>query len=255
MIPIKVTSPENYQDIFNRRADAYHDAMIRWPSARNKEFEAIIELAEIAPGAVIADIPSGGGYLAEYIIDESIQLLAVEPSMEFYARCKTSPRLRKILSPLEQLDIVDGSVDTIISLAGLHHVADRSAVFGEFRRILRPGGVLCIADVRAGSAIDGFLNGFVNQYNSMSHNGWFINTKFKQQLVAAGFTIEINKVASYTWDFTDTCSMSEYCTLLFGLDQAGPKDVLDGINRYQGYCANQSSCRMNWELEHLRCSR
>jgi ubiquinone/menaquinone biosynthesis C-methylase UbiE len=39
-----------------------------------------------------------------------------------------------------QLPIADSSLDTVITLGGIHHINDRSAMFGEIFRVLKPGG-------------------------------------------------------------------------------------------------------------------
>ena len=39
------------------------------------------------------------------------------------------------------LPLADSSFDSVIMLGGIHHIIDRKALFGEVRRILKPGGV------------------------------------------------------------------------------------------------------------------
>lgn len=246
---------DSYQDIFELRADTYHEAMTQCPAARAREFEAIVSFSSLQPGSVVADIPSGGGYLESYISNTVSGIIAVEPTRQFYARCEETRLLKKLLSPLEAIDIADETIDAIISLAGLHHVVDRATVFNELRRILKPDGVLCIADVRLGSDVDRFLNVFVDQYNSLGHEGWFIDRGFKQALTSARFAIEKNQVIPYSWNFHDVEEMVRFCILLFGLDDATPDTVHAGIEHYLGYTTDSAGCQMNWELEFLRCTR
>jgi SAM-dependent methyltransferase len=251
----RAISHDSYQEIFELRADTYHAAMSLYPTARSAEFEAIVNFSDLQPGTTIADIPSGGGYLGGYINDPSARLIAVEPTKEFFSRCQESQQLEKVLSPLEKIDIAAESVDAVVSLAGLHHVSDRQSVFGELRRILVPGGTLCIADVQCGSSVDLFLNTFVNEHNSLGHTGWFIDADFKQTIVKAGFDLEQNQVLRYSWDFPHIDAMVEFCTLLFGLDTATPEIVHAGIQQYLGYSTEHGSCQMSWELEFLRCKK
>lgn len=253
MHPLELAIPDQYHDIFDQRAGAYHDAMQRFPRARKNEFEAILAISDIKAGQFIADIPSGGGYLVDYIEDASVQVLAIESSWEFHARCQTSRRLQKLFTPMAKLQVDDNSVDTIVSIAGLHHVVDRRVIFGEFRRILKPGGKLCLADVRAGSPADGFLNKFVDAHNSMGHAGTFIDIHFKNDLEAVGLQIELDNFIEYTWDFEHPAAMGEYAALLFGLDRASPMQVLQGISKHTGYSEDRDGCHMNWGLELIRC--
>ncbi|MDG1462255.1 MAG: class I SAM-dependent methyltransferase [Gammaproteobacteria bacterium] len=243
----------SYSDIFELRAEDYHTAMTRYPAARAAEFLALVDFACLQPSSVIADIPSGGGYLESYIDDVADAIVAVEPSEQFYSRCKETQRLNKVFSPLEELAIDDQAVDSIVSLAGLHHVIDRLKVFREFHRILKPSGTLCIGDVRLGSNVDRFLNVFVHEHNSLGHEGWFIDSGFRQTLTQAGFDIENRQVIPYRWSFSGKEQMAEFCILMFGLDKATPEIVLAAIEQYLGYSSDESGYHMNWELEFLRC--
>ena len=246
---------DSYRDIFEQRADTYHEAMTLYPGARDAEFEAVVSFAQLPVGCVVADIPSGGGYLENHLGDAARAIVAVEPTEQFFHRCDETQRLRKIFSPLEELAIDRESIDAVISLAGLHHVADRHRVFSELHKILVPHGTLCIADVRLGSNVDSFLNVFVHEHNSLGHEGWFIDSEFKQALNGAGFGIDHNEVIQYSWNFESPEAMVHFCILMFGLDKATPEKVLGGIAEHLGYTADHSGCQMNWELEFLRCYR
>jgi ubiquinone/menaquinone biosynthesis C-methylase UbiE len=136
-------------------------------------------------------------------------------------------------------------------MAGMHHVDNRLAMFTEVHRILKNGGRFCIADVEEGSAWDGFLNTFVNDYNSMGHSGEFINESFRSDLRKSRFQIVSDARVQYNWDFETTEDMITYCTLMFGLDRATPEQVEDGIRSYHGYEVN-GRCQMNWGLRFIR---
>src|SRR6266480_4838754 len=45
----------------------------------------------------------------------------------------------------EQLPFEDGSFDLVFGHAVLHHLPDLDHAFGEFRRVLKPGGVIAFA--------------------------------------------------------------------------------------------------------------
>ena len=216
-----------YSDIFNKRGAAYHEAMRRYPTARDEEFGTLLRLIEPVDGHVIVDMPSGGGYLRRYVGDQDVRLIAVETTQAFYEQCTEDDRTTCLLRDLDRTGLAADSVDTVVSMAGLHHVDDRLSVFREMHRVLKPGGCLCVADVDKGSAIDGFLNTFVDEHNSMGHGGQFIDAAFREDLQRAGFTIERDELAEYGWTFGDVEKMVDYCTLMFGLDQATPDEVLE----------------------------
>ena len=76
----------SYDEIFNKRGNAYHEAMRLAPLARKKEFEIALSGAEIVDGDVLCDLPSGGGYLADHLPrDLKLRYIAIDPA-EVFAR-------------------------------------------------------------------------------------------------------------------------------------------------------------------------
>lgn len=244
-----------YADIFNKRGAAYHQAMKKHPLARNEEFAAMINLLAPQTGQVIVDMPSGGGYLRRYLGPFSIKLIAIETTQAFYEQCEEDEITECRLCELDNTGLADNSIDAVVSMAGMHHVEDREAVFNEINRILKREGKFCIADVEKGTLIDGFLNTFVDSHNSMGHEGLFIDSDFRECLQKTGFEINEDRQINYTWNFDDTEQMVDYCRLMFGLDRAEPEQVLNGISAYQGYSKNNGQCHMNWGLRFIQCTK
>ena len=242
---------ETYQDIFNQRGAAYHKAMIDYPDARNQEFRLMADLAGPATGETVADLPSGGGYFRNYVPAKGVRFVEVETSSAFHDMHTPADNVRSILCDLENLTLENHSVDVAVSLAGLHHAPELGTIFREIGRVLKPDGRFCLADVRAGSPVDRFLNRFVNRYNSMGHQGEFIDNRFMEQLERSGFRIRSEETVTYTWDFPSVEAMASYVTLMFGLDLATPEQVVAGIQENQGYRLDSDGCRMNWELQFI----
>jgi SAM-dependent methyltransferase len=241
-----------YQDIFHRRGAAYHAAMELVPWARADEFKHALAGIPLQSGQTVCDIPSGGGYLGAFIATSGVNILAVENTDSFYAKCKENPRVTAIYRPLEATGIDSAAVDYVISLAGLHHAADRQAVFHEMYRIARPGGRICVADVIDGSDVALFLDEYVDANNSMGHVGDFLGPHWIGELEAAGFRDVWGEEERYTWNFSDEAEMGNFCRLLFGIDMAPPERISEAIGDYLGYETNTVGCRMNWGLAFLR---
>ena len=108
---------QTYEQIFRQRADAYQKAMELYPAARDREFQLAVSAADIRPGDVVCDAPSGGGYLRAYLPDGVQHYLAVETATEFTGHCQLGENDRVVRSPLTRLDLDDGSVDVCINLA------------------------------------------------------------------------------------------------------------------------------------------
>ena len=174
-----------YEDIFNQRGQSYHLAMEKYPKAREEEFHAAIKRLKKNPGSTILDLPAGGGYLQKYL-NKNINYLAYDFSGEFndnhskIIKCKES-----------KIELGDGTINEIVSLAALHHIVARKEFYEEMYRILQNGGRLIIGDALAGSRIDDFLNGFLDQWNSMGHQGRFIKEEDVNEIREAGFDLKL----------------------------------------------------------------
>ena len=71
-----------YPEIFAQRGNRYHDAMLRFPNARDAEFQRLFDACPVAPGARVLDLPAGGGYLARFLPGDA-ELVSLELSEGF----------------------------------------------------------------------------------------------------------------------------------------------------------------------------
>jgi ubiquinone/menaquinone biosynthesis C-methylase UbiE len=119
--------------------------------------ERIVEAANIAPGASVADLGAGDGVAGFHVLartDPSTTVTFIEPSPGLLARIESrahelgvAERCRFVNLPIESLaEIADASFDTVIMRAVLAYVPDKPAAFRHIFRILRPGGRLSMAD-------------------------------------------------------------------------------------------------------------
>jgi arsenite methyltransferase len=119
--------------------------------------DRILDAAHLAPGMKLADIGTGEGVIAFRAIERigptlSVVLTDVSAPMIRHAAALASQRrvnsqCSYLYCAADRLDgIADASVDVVTTRAVLAHVADKKAALRGFRRILRPGGRISIAE-------------------------------------------------------------------------------------------------------------
>jgi SAM-dependent methyltransferase len=243
---------KTYKGIFDKRAESYHTAMMNCPSARKQEFLNIIDLADIKDGDIVCDIPAGGCYLGCFV-RKNIRMISVETSAEFIKYGKDSPSHRKVLCEnIGNIPLESNSIDKIVSVAGLHHLIAKDSFYREAYRLLKPGGIFSVADVRKDSPAARFLNIFVHENNSMGHTGNFIDCDTKEELELAGFRVDYAKPVNFFWRFSSLEEMSDYYKLLFGIDLANRDQVFEGIKNYIGFEKENGNYCANWELFYFK---
>lgn len=96
--------------------------------------ELALEIARRLPGGEVVGID-----LAEAMIDRAVERARAE---------RLDEHVRFVLADAAALPLADGSFDVAVSTLSLHHWSDPATVFTEIARVLRPGAVALIYDVR-----------------------------------------------------------------------------------------------------------
>lgn len=241
-----------YGEVFAARGSGYERSMARNPGVRRQEFLALLERLRPVPGETILDAPSGGGYLRGYL-PADVRYIAVDEAPDFHTACgsRSLPGDESFLAPCQAVPLGDASVDAVCSLAGLHHLPQRAPVYAEWFRMLRPGGRVVLADVAEGSAVAGFLNGFVDRYNSRGHAGSFLAGHDHAALREAGFAEVTGEEVHYHWQFRSLEHVTGFCLDLFGLDRAGAAAALCSTLRQELGLHRCNGWRLSWSLRYL----
>ena len=220
--------------------------MRRFPDARNREFEQLLAGLEAADLARVYDIPAGGGYLRRFIAPQA-DLVEFEPSSHF-----GSDRARWV--DLEQLDLEPASADLVVSLAALHHVANKAEFFETCLNALKRGGWFCVGDPPAGSRIARFLDGFVGAHNGTGHAGDYLDldTGYFSRLGRGRARLTRCEIAPCPWHFSGSAEMAAFCRDLFGLDGPGDAAILEALERHIGVQHRENGVSLEWELLYLR---
>jgi ubiquinone/menaquinone biosynthesis C-methylase UbiE len=118
----------------------------------------MIGLADPQPGMRVVDLGCGTGNLLITLARQrpGLDLAGLDPDPKALARAARKTRRRRLAIDWErgfgqELPLPDASVDRIFSSLMLHHLDDvsQSEFLAEVRRVLRPDGVLVLADLDA----------------------------------------------------------------------------------------------------------
>ena len=241
---------DSYAEIFAERGAAYHAAMAACPHARDAEFDAVLEPLRGGPAGLVCDMPSGGGYLAAHLWP-GMRYVGVDPADDFIDACPAG--VDRFKADLTAVPLDDGAVESIVSLAGLHHEPDLPAVFREMRRLLRPGGRAVIADISVNTPPAIFLNGFVDANNPMGHEGRFFDGGTAKLLEDASFQIADDDLLDVPWQFETQHQAGQFCRQLFWMPSLPPEAVADAMEEEIGFELVDDRLSLCWILRRIVC--
>lgn len=242
-------APRDYQERFVTRGAGYDDAMVHLPNARDEEFAFALGLLEPVRGEHIADIPSGGGYLADHL-PPGVRHLAVDSADAFARRCHDRGATT-VMADLRGSCFRTGSIDAVCSIAGIHHEPDLDGLLTSWFSLVRPGGRIVVCDVIAGSAVATFLDGFVGAHNGIGHDGFFLGDDLVERAGAAGFTGARVTDGSYHWWAPDADALGAYAMELFGLSGVTRAEVVAAAAAGPGVDTDAGRVGLRWGLRGL----
>jgi 2-polyprenyl-6-hydroxyphenyl methylase / 3-demethylubiquinone-9 3-methyltransferase len=134
--------------IYDRYAAHWWDGSQRWlrtlqniVPARLKYFDWEVKW----PGKTVLDLGCGGGFMSEALAARGAIVTGVDPAAGAIAIAKQHAgeqgySINYLVAAGESLPLEDHSIDCVVCVDVLEHVADLGAVLDEVKRVLKPGG-------------------------------------------------------------------------------------------------------------------
>ena len=154
-----------------------------------------LAVADIQPGETVLDLGSGGGvdcFLAADAVGDDGLVIGIDMTPEMVNRARAKAKEGGYsnvvfrLGEIENLPVADSSVDVIMSNCVINLSPDKTAVYREAFRVLKPGGRLAISDVVTTAELPDAARGDLERYAACV-SGAASTNELKDTLSEAGF--------------------------------------------------------------------
>ncbi|HWC04770.1 MAG TPA: class I SAM-dependent methyltransferase [Methylomirabilota bacterium] len=199
-------------DLFDRTAHRYRtvDRVTGLGSGLWYRRKALRD-AGLGPGMTVLDVGCGPGLTAQGALDlvgSAGSVTGIDPSTGMLHEARKGPCRRLVQGVGEQLPFLDASFDFLSMGYALRHVSDLRAAFREYRRVLKPGGIVLLLEIsRPRSAV------------LLSVSRFYIKTVLGAVFAAATGNRDMRTLMRYWWDTTESCVAPE--AILSALDDVG----------------------------------
>jgi ubiquinone/menaquinone biosynthesis C-methylase UbiE len=125
------------------RLDALHQALA-------DEFRDIVKTVGAQPTQIVLDVGCGDGFFTRLLAENGGRVVGLDNSDAFLRQARTSSggraNIEFMQGDVRKLPFDDASVDVVWSAHSMHSYPDIEQCLREFRRVLRPGGLVAVLE-------------------------------------------------------------------------------------------------------------
>jgi len=144
---------------FGKRASSYDDGIEGWAS--KKFYNLLLREVKLEPGASILDVGCGtGALLSKFAGECDIKGYGIDISEKMIEQARRKcPQMTFQIARCDEIPFADQTFDIMTSCMAYHHYDNKEGFAKEAARVLKPGGVLYIADPRFPWLVRKSMNG------------------------------------------------------------------------------------------------
>jgi SAM-dependent methyltransferase len=239
-----------YNSRFATHLGDYLTLTTEFPTIRLREFESLVEFAQIHRPRRVLEVPAEGRIIEQLLPASQI----VRGDM---METKSSPAGEIILTTWGLGGFQDNSFDAVLSIAPIHHARanEKQAYVEGAWRVLKPRGVLAFGEVAQGSKVHLFLDGFVNLYTRTGHLGLYVDKSFLQTIERAGFEAASSERRDCPWIFSSYDAVYHYVVKLFDLRGVDKDFLLATLQEQLGLREDGDRIVLPWQLLFFRAQK
>ena len=171
--------------------------------------------AGLRPGMRVLDVACGPGLTTQCALElagPTGYVVGLDPSSGMLREARKAPCRNLVQGIGEELPFPDGSFDFLSMGYALRHVSDLRVAFREYRRVLRPGGIVLLLEISRPRST-----------TLLTLSRFYIRTVMGAVFARATGNQDMRTLMRYWWDTTEQCVAPE--TILCALRDIGLVEV------------------------------
>ena len=237
------------------RSKRYKEALKEYPDARLEDIKVMKIYLAPKKGETILEIGAGNGFfsiiIAEMVGKEG-RLIVSDPSAEQLENIKelNKPNIAVVQEGAEDLNFPENSIDAIWSFGAMHHVFAKQKSFNHFKKILKNGGRIVIADVFSGSSLAKHFDQQVAKYCVTGHEVAFWSREYAESICyLAGLEKPKFFIIRQKWKFKTKKDIGIFLYKIHAMTKTTLKECLNGAEKILGIGKKNGFFELNWPME------